>query len=43
VHGLATMATNGMIDPLDDGLIADAVNSLLGGLASLRWQAELRA
>ena len=33
LHGLATMANNRMIDPLDDDLISDAVNSLLSGLA----------
>jgi AcrR family transcriptional regulator len=33
LHGLATMANNKMIDPLDDQLISDAVNSLLTGLA----------
>jgi AcrR family transcriptional regulator len=33
LHGLATMANNKMIDPLDDQLIADAVDSLLTGLA----------
>jgi len=33
LHGLATMANNKMIDPLDDELISDAVNSLLTGLA----------
>jgi AcrR family transcriptional regulator len=33
LHGLATMANNKMIDPLDDQLISDAVNSLLVGLA----------
>ena len=31
-HGLAAMANNGMIDPRDDGLIRDAVASLLIGL-----------
>ena len=33
LHGIATMANNKMIDPLDDELISDAVNSLLSGLA----------
>ena len=33
IHGLATMANNKMIDPLDDQLISDAVHSLLIGLA----------
>jgi AcrR family transcriptional regulator len=33
LHGLATMANNKMIDPLDDQLISDAVDSLLTGLA----------
>ena len=33
LHGLATMANNKMIDPLDDQLISDAVNSILTGLA----------
>jgi AcrR family transcriptional regulator len=33
LHGLATMANNKMIDPLDDQLISDAVDSLLAGLA----------
>jgi AcrR family transcriptional regulator len=33
LHGLATLANNKMIDPLDDQLIADAVNSMLTGLA----------
>ena len=33
LHGLATMANNKMIDPLDDELISDAVDSLLTGLA----------
>ena len=33
LHGLATMANNRMIDPLDDDLISAAVNSLLSGLA----------
>ena len=33
LHGLATMANNKMIDPLDDQLISDAVNSMLTGLA----------
>lgn len=33
LHGLATLANNKMIDPLDDHLISDAVNSLLTGLA----------
>ena len=33
LHGLATMANNKMIDPLDDELISDAVNSMLTGLA----------
>jgi AcrR family transcriptional regulator len=33
LHGLATMANNKMIDPLDDQLISDAVDSLLIGLA----------
>jgi AcrR family transcriptional regulator len=34
LHGLATMANNRMIDPLDSQLISDAVESLLTGLAS---------
>ena len=33
LHGLATLANNKMIDPLDDELISDAVDSLLTGLA----------
>jgi AcrR family transcriptional regulator len=33
LHGLATMANNKMLDPLDDELIFDAVDSLLTGLA----------
>ena len=33
LHGLATMANNRMIDPLDDQLISDAVHSMLTGLA----------
>ncbi|MET8649734.1 TetR/AcrR family transcriptional regulator [Nocardia aurea] len=33
LHGLATLANNGMIDPLDDRLIADAIQSLLAGIA----------
>lgn len=33
LHGLATLANNKMIDPLDDQLISDAVHSLLTGLA----------
>jgi AcrR family transcriptional regulator len=33
LHGLATMANNKMIDPLDDQLISDAVDSMLTGLA----------
>jgi AcrR family transcriptional regulator len=33
LHGLATMANNKMIDPLDDQLISDAVETLLIGLA----------
>jgi hypothetical protein len=33
LHGLATLANNKMIDPLDDELILDAVTSLLTGLA----------
>jgi hypothetical protein len=33
LHGLATMANNKMIDPSDDQLICDAVQSLLTGLA----------
>ncbi len=33
LHGLATLANNKMIDPLDDELISDAVNSMLTGLA----------
>jgi AcrR family transcriptional regulator len=36
LHGLATMANNKMIDPLDDQLISDAVDSLLTGLAPAR-------
>ncbi|TMS51992.1 TetR/AcrR family transcriptional regulator [Mycobacterium sp. DBP42] len=43
VHGLATMATNRMIDPLDHDLIVDAVNSLLTGLGSVQWRADRRA
>ncbi len=35
LHGLATMANNGMLDPVDDQFIADAVDSLLRGLAPL--------
>jgi AcrR family transcriptional regulator len=34
VHGLATLANNRMIDPLDDDLMRAAVTSLLTGLAS---------
>ncbi|MBX7432620.1 TetR/AcrR family transcriptional regulator [Mycobacterium sp. Y57] len=33
LHGLATMANNGMIDPLDDDLIRGAADSLVTGLA----------
>jgi AcrR family transcriptional regulator len=33
LHGLATMANNKMIDPSDDQLIYDAVQSLLTGLS----------
>jgi AcrR family transcriptional regulator len=33
LHGIATMANNKMIDPLEDNVIRDAVNSLLTGLA----------
>ncbi|WP_109525745.1 MULTISPECIES: TetR/AcrR family transcriptional regulator [Nocardia] len=33
LHGLATLVNNGMIDPLDDRLIADAIRSLLAGIA----------
>jgi hypothetical protein len=33
LHGLAAMANNRMIDPLDDRLISDAVDSMLTGLA----------
>ncbi len=33
LHGIATMANNKMIDPLEDELIFDVVNSLLDGLA----------
>lgn len=33
LHGLATMANNKMIDPLDEQLISDMVHSLLTGLA----------
>jgi len=33
LHGLATMANNKMIDPLDERLIFDAVDALLTGLA----------
>jgi hypothetical protein len=43
LHGLATMANNGMIDPLDDHLISDAVQILLTGLraaAPARQSAE---
>ena len=36
LHGLATLANNKMIDPLDDELISDAVDSLLTGLATSR-------
>ncbi|WP_405181636.1 TetR/AcrR family transcriptional regulator [Nocardia sp. NBC_01377] len=34
LHGLATLANNGMIDPLDDRLIADAIQSLLAGISN---------
>jgi AcrR family transcriptional regulator len=34
LHGLATMTNNKMIDPLDDTLISDAVESLLNGLSA---------
>jgi AcrR family transcriptional regulator len=33
LHGIATMANNKMIDPLEDQFIRDAVASLLSGLA----------
>ncbi|WP_231995176.1 TetR/AcrR family transcriptional regulator [Mycobacterium sp. 852002-10029_SCH5224772] len=33
LHGIATMANNKMIDPLEDELIFDVVESLLDGLA----------
>ena len=33
LHGLATLANNKMIDPLEDKLIVDVVDSLLKGLA----------
>jgi AcrR family transcriptional regulator len=33
LHGLAVMANNKMIDPLDERLTSDAVHSLLSGLA----------
>lgn len=33
LHGLATLANNKMIDPLDELLISDAVRALLTGLA----------
>jgi AcrR family transcriptional regulator len=33
LHGIATMANNKMIDPLEDQFIRDAVTSLLRGLA----------
>lgn len=36
LHGLATMANNKMIDPLDDELISDAVHLLLIGLQANR-------
>ena len=32
LHGLATMANNGMIDPNDEDLVIEAVNSLVAGL-----------
>ncbi|MET7772719.1 TetR/AcrR family transcriptional regulator [Nocardia sp. NPDC005366] len=33
LHGLATLANNGMIDPLDDHVISDSIHSLLTGIA----------
>ena len=32
LHGLATLANNRMIDPMDDELIADAIRTLMTGL-----------